>query len=166
MDEVWRSVAGYEGRYEVSNLGRVKSTAFMQRFVSKGGKECFRRTRERILAQHPQNSGYLLVWLWLNNAQSAKTVHRLVAEAFLPPSDKRTVNHIDGDKTNNAACNLEWATHAEQHRHAVFAGLSSQAIPVVDPSTGAAYPSVAEAARACRKAHRTVRRDFCAVQNG
>lgn len=126
MTEEWRDIPGYEGRYQVSNLGRVKSLPFMQR-CDRG----MRRTSERILAQQKQNAGYMLVHLHLDNERKAQTVHRLVAAAFCagmaPGLD---VNHIDGDKTNNAARNLEWLERTDNHDHAVRLGLNTSAMRV------------------------------------
>jgi len=121
-NETWKPIPGYEGRYEVSDAGRVKALSFMQRYVLKTGVEAYRRTRVRILAQNTQNSGYLLVHLHLDNERKAFTVHRLVAEAFVPGSGQ-TVNHKDGFKPNNAASNLEWASYGENHKHAWATGL-------------------------------------------
>lgn len=101
MKEVWKDIEGYEGLYQVSNFGRVKSS-YTNRFL-KGRKS-------------PQ--GYLLVNLCKNNIASGKTIHRLVAQAFIPNSEnKPQVNHIDEDKTNNMVSNLEWMTSKENLNH-------------------------------------------------
>ena len=92
--EYWKPVVGYEGLYEVSNLGRVKSLKF--------GKE-------RILKPQKDTSGYLCVTLCKNNNQCQFKVHRLVAEAFIPnPNNLPQINHKDECKTNNIVSNLEW----------------------------------------------------------
>jgi hypothetical protein len=109
----------------VSDSGRVKSSSFMQRYLLRNGREAFRRTRERILAQQTQNSGYQLVHLHLDGKRTAFTVHRLVAEAFVAGSGP-TVNHKDGVKANCAASNLEWATWSENHKHAWATGLRTR----------------------------------------
>lgn len=123
--EIWKPIPGYEGRYEVSDLGRVKSVSFLQRYLLRNGKEAHRWTCERILATQPNNRGYLLVHLHLNNARRAYTVHTLVALVFLPerPTPAHEVNHKDGVKANCAASNLEWATRSENHKHAYRTGL-------------------------------------------
>ena len=144
-DEIWKDVPGFEGRYQVSNLGRVKSLSFMQRYLLRNGAEAYRRTAERIVSQQKINSGYLIVHLHLDNARKAVTVHRLVAEAFLPAPAGETVNHIDGVKTNNVASNLEWSSYTDNHLHAVDLQLNTQAIPVVSPFTGRRYPSISQA---------------------
>ena len=92
--EYWKPVVGYEGLYEVSNWGRVKSIKF--------GKE-------RILKLHKDTSGYLCVTLCKNNNQCQFKVHRLVAEVFIDnPNNYKEVNHKDENKTNNVVTNLEW----------------------------------------------------------
>ena len=94
--EQWKSIAGYEGLYEVSNLGRVKSLKF--------GKE-------RILKPGKNSSGYLLVNLYKNGKMKHFKVHRLVATAFLPnPMGFPEINHLDEDKANNVVSNIEWAS--------------------------------------------------------
>ena len=96
MNETWKDVMGYEGLYQVSDLGRVRSLKF--------GKV-------RILKPGFNSSKYLLVALYLNGKTRNISVHRLVAEAFIPnPLNLPQVNHKDEDKTNNAADNLEWCT--------------------------------------------------------
>lgn len=126
MAEEWRAVPGYEGRYEVSDLGRVKSLSFLQRW-----RHGLRRTKERILAQQTINSGYRVVHLHIDGVRSAKTVHRLVAEVFCPGFDPALdVNHIDGDKQNNRAPNLEWLIRTANHDHAVSLGLNPAAARV------------------------------------
>ena len=100
MEEIWKDIPGYEGLYQVSNFGRVKN------------KE------NKIKAQHPQNGGYLIVHLYRYGEHKAKTVHRLVASAFISNnSNKSEVNHIDGNKKNNKIKNLEWVTPKENQRH-------------------------------------------------
>lgn len=91
MEEIWKDIGGFEGLYQVSNLGRVK-----------------RVTTGRVLKGMASGKGYLLVGLSKNNIRSVKTIHRLVAQAFIPnPENKPEVNHIDENKTNNMVSNLE-----------------------------------------------------------
>jgi len=161
MAEQWEDIAGFEGRYQVSNLGRVKALSFAQRYTHwRTGKELFRQTKERFLATQAINSGYLIVHLHLDNVRTARLVHRLVADAFLECPASETVNHKNGVKTDNHAGNLEWATQTENKLHAVAYGLNVQAIPVIDPVTGERYGSIAQAAKGARKSHRTVRATF------
>jgi NUMOD4 motif/HNH endonuclease len=153
MSENWKPILGLESRYEVSDLGRVKSLSFMQRYLLRNGREAFRRTRERIVAQQTINSGYTIVHLHFDGNRYAKLVHRLVAVNFVDGFDiGREVNHKDGNKANNAASNLEWTTRSGNLRHAVTAGLNTQALPA------AGFPSTTQAAKALNKSHRTVRK--------
>ena len=117
MAEEWKDIAGYEGRYQISNLGRVKT---VERYKSDG-----RRQREAIRKSQIDHQGYEFVLLFNGIKNCRHSVHVLVARAFIPnPHDKPQINHIDGDKTNNDVCNLEWCTASENQRHAVRTGLS------------------------------------------
>ena len=101
MSEEWRPVVGYEGLYEVSSYGRVRS---LDRYDE---RNCFREGR--ILKLYTSRVGYLRVQLSLNSKKKMYLVHRLVAEAFIPnPDNLPEVNHLDEDKTNNRVENLEF----------------------------------------------------------
>lgn len=101
MNEIWKDVVGYEGRYQVSNYGNV------------------RNNKGLVLKPQTRQHGYLSVWLYGGEHLSGRTgkafsIHRIVAEAFIPnPMGCEEVNHIDECKTNNRADNLEWCTHKE-----------------------------------------------------
>jgi hypothetical protein len=126
QNEQWKAIPGYEGRYEVSDQGQVRSLSFMQRC-----EHGLRRTRERVLAQQKINSGYMIVHLHLDNVRKALLVHRLVAAAFCPDAGPDLdVNHKDGSKTHNAAANLEWLARTANHDHAVRIGLNPAAMRV------------------------------------
>ncbi|MBD5464077.1 MAG: hypothetical protein HDR24_13665 [Lachnospiraceae bacterium] len=120
MNEVWKSISGYEGRYEVSNLGRVRS---IPRYVDNHtGKKLI---KEKIVSQHINDRGYVIVSLNKETKRKTYKVHRLVAEAFIENHfNKPQVNHIDGDKTNNRVENLEWNDNSENQRHAYRTGLN------------------------------------------
>ena len=95
--EIWEDIKGYEGLYQVSNLGKVKSLNY-------------RRTcKERILIPCKPANGYLCVSLYKNGIHKTFTIHRLIAQAFIENHENlQQVNHIDEDKTNNCVSNLEW----------------------------------------------------------
>lgn len=103
QNEAWKDIGGYKGIYQISNQGRAKS---------------FHKGKERILKQCPDKDGYPLIALY-NGSYKTKKVHRLVALLFIPnPENKPTVNHKWGNKLDNRACALEWATQSENNLHA------------------------------------------------
>ena len=110
MNEIWKSVKGYEDYYSVSNLGRVKSNDRQRLGIGGSIRNC----KGKILKANPNQSGHLLVNLYDNEGRSKKAlVHRLVAIAFIENSDNLPcINHKDEDKTNNCVDNLEWCTVA------------------------------------------------------
>ena len=121
INEIWKPVKGYEGIYEVSNLGRVKSLPRVIRY--KNGRK--RQSKIRILS--PGRFGdYHGVQLCNEEGSKKYYVHRLVCTAFLgnPIGGRVTVNHIDGDKYNNKLSNLEWSSYSENLKHAYRNGLN------------------------------------------
>lgn len=110
--EEWLPVVGYEGLYEVSNLGRVKRLS--------NSATC----KEKILTPQIQRDGYQRVTLSKKGQKKRVSIHRLVAIAFIPnPENKEQVNHLDTNKLNNNLSNLQWATPKENIAHAVAHGL-------------------------------------------
>ena len=114
-------VKGYEGLYEVNDLGQVRSVD--RTVLGKDGVSY--RKRGRILRPSViKDTGYLGVSLWRGNQGETHYVHRLVAEAHVPnPDDKPEVNHKDGVRTNPHSSNLEWCTRLENVEHAIQTGL-------------------------------------------
>lgn len=105
MKEIWKNIDGYDGKYQVSNLGNVKSYKNLKKELCK--------------------NGYLRVTLYKEGKAKRFLVHRLVANTFLEnKSNKPQVNHIDGNKTNNQINNLEWVTSSENNKHAHKIGLN------------------------------------------
>ncbi len=119
--EEWRSVVGFEGLYEVSNLGRVRN--IRRRNGTSVGL---------ILRQNPNGIGYAALGLRRNGKSFAGRVHMLVAAAFMGPAPKGCeVNHCDGDKMNPRLDNLEYLTHLENVQHARRTGLYNPSRPGV-----------------------------------
>ena len=144
MREEWKDIEGYEGLYQISNLGRVKSLMF------RNNKYSF----NKIYFMKPQNNakGYKTIRLSKDGVVENHRIHRLVAKHYIPNlNNKPCVNHIDGNKQNNNVSNLEWATHSENLKHAHRTGLkkatflgcygkdnpSSKPIKMIDLKTGA-----------------------------
>lgn len=115
MEEIWKPIIGFENLYMVSNIGRIKA---LSKWVKFGGRTRF--IGEKILKLHYFSNGYAYIDLHKDGAYTRFRVHRLVADHFVPnlyPSTKSTVNHIDENKTNNVASNLEWVTPKENTNH-------------------------------------------------
>lgn len=112
--EIWKDIENYEGLYQVSNLGRVRS---LERdvYYSNGA---IHHLKEKILVKRIEKNGYQIVSLYKNGKRKDMTIHRLVALAFISnPEDKPQVNHIDEVKTNNVVENLEWCSAQENVNH-------------------------------------------------
>lgn len=160
-EEIWRDIKGYEGKYQVSNFGRVKSLCRTVRYKNRYGKISIAKvngkTKNMTMNSNGwrEGKGYLSVMLYKNNKGRRHNVHRLVAEAFIPNLHNLSqVNHIDGDKTNNRVDNLEWCTQSENMQHAAheIKVLKSmyKPIPVKCLETGEKFRSTSEAARAMK----------------
>lgn len=119
MNEIWKDVPGYEGHYQVSSLGRVRS---LDRHIEKRSRwgttySLFYPGKQLVLGRNA--AGYLHITLYLAREQKSFLIHRLVASVFIGgESPDLTVNHKDGDKSNNAVSNLEWMTQRDNNRHA------------------------------------------------
>ena len=100
--EMWKDIQGYEEKYQISNIGRIKN-----------------KINNRLLRPRVGTYGYYKVNLYKNKKVKTIEIHRLVAEAFIEnPESKSEVNHIDGNKLNNNITNLEWVTHKENINNA------------------------------------------------
>lgn len=118
MEEIWKDIPEFEGMYQVSNIGRIKS---LLRKSYSG-----RILKERLLSLVPDTKGYLRVTLHKAKKAFHKSVHRIVAEVFVKGDISLQVNHIDGVKTNNIYTNLEWCTNKENSNHAYNTGLKNR----------------------------------------
>lgn len=115
-NEVWKDVVGYEGIYEVSNIGRVRTHENKTTFTELHGT---RKWKQRILKQKVGKDNSCRVSLWKYGKEKTCLVHRLVAYAFIPLVEgKEHINHIDGVRLNNAVSNLEWCNQKENNNHA------------------------------------------------
>ncbi len=125
MQEVWKPIKSYDGYFEVSNLGRVRSiTRKIERTDPK------KTTEKRLFTYHGKlipcwvtKRGYLRLAIAKDNVQRKHLIHRLVADAFIEnPLNKEQVNHINGIKSDNRVENLEWVTNYENFAHSVLMG--------------------------------------------
>jgi hypothetical protein len=111
----WKDIQGYEGLYQISSDGRVKSIS--PHTIQQFGKFIIRKV-------HTEKSGYVLISLKKNNQSRRFRIHQLVANAFIPnPLKLPQVNHKDGNKQNNYVNNLEWSTARNNLQHAIDTGL-------------------------------------------
>ena len=148
--ERWKEIQGYEGLYEVSDKGRVKS---LERIVKYSNSDKTHTVKAKILKSCKKENKYLIVGLNKDGVRRNKYVHRLVAQAFiLNPENKPTVNHIDCNPLNNNVENLEWATYKEQEEHKYSINrnvLTHRRIVVVNYLDGSTseHPSITQCAK-------------------
>lgn len=136
--EVWKDIPGYEGLYQASNLGRIKSL---------GRNVAQRVTKDQIL-QPALSKGYLRVRLSKNSINKMWFVHKAVACCFVPnPNCLQEINHKKGNKLDNRATELEWCTQIYNNHHSrtVLNSPGGRRTPVIDLATGIFYDSAKEA---------------------
>ena len=120
MQEIPKDIDGYEGYYQVSNLGRVRSVDRKVEYKRHKNKTGMQVRKSKIKSLCKTKNGYLRIILSKKGKHKMLFVHRLVAQAFLPnPNNLREVNHIDCNKENNCVDNLEWVSSKENHKHAI-----------------------------------------------
>lgn len=125
--EKWKDVPGYEGYYQVSNLGQVRS---LDRECGKMPRGCERRIKGQMLTPHDNGYGYLIVQLKKDGKRKPKYVHRLVAEMFVNnPKCSPVVDHVDGDRKNNRYDNLRWCTQMENVNFSMDKILKRPSVP-------------------------------------
>lgn len=125
MEEIWKDIEGYEGLYQVSNLGNVKSLDCRVNF--KDNSQNYKRLKKgKILKKTINTKGYYYVNLSKQSKVKNIKIHRLVANAFVSnPNNYNIVNHIDGNKLNNRFDNLEWCTFSHNNKEAYKQGLKT-----------------------------------------
>lgn len=122
MKEIWKTIPSYEGYYQVSNKGRVRSID--RKAKNRSG---FRLVKSKIIKPTNNGTGYLIVGLSKESKRCNFLIHRLVALCFIDkPVDKNIINHINGIKTDNRVSNLEWCNQMENIRHSIENGLINQ----------------------------------------
>ena len=144
MREKWKDIEGYEGKYKVSNFGRVLSLERKCKHSKKGEKI----VPERILKAGKDKDGYLQVQLCKNGTSKMFKVHKLVARAFLKnPFDLPSINHIDENKQNNRADNLEFCTPKYNNNYGTAKQRAGEKHrkPVICVETAVVYPSLKQA---------------------
>lgn len=118
--EIWKDIKGYEGLYQVSNLGNVLS---LEKYIKTHNEERMQYRPSKLLKQHKNQFGYMKVWLWKDGKRKEFAVHRLVADAFIDnPNNKPCVNHLDNIRDHNSVDNLEWCTYKENSQWAEIQG--------------------------------------------
>lgn len=159
MEEIWKPIPGYEGIYEASSLGRIRTADGK---TTSNARYSVRVWKQRVLKPkvHPRSCGKLdqRVNLWKDGKEETYLVSRLVAMAFLPaPYEKLTVNHINGDPMDNRVENLEWCTIQENIQHAFRTGLQANSVKAVtlEYKNGLSieFASMAEASRYLGRNH-------------
>ena len=157
MREEWKDITGYEGLYQVSNTGKVKS---LERTIWNSGRGCYRTVPERILKAKSNCNGYITVQLYKEGKKKYCRINRLVAIAFIPnPDNLPEVNHKDKIRTNNCVQNLEWCTkqyNIEYSKAKAVIGINKVSGLIVE------FPSAYEAERVLSVTHQNV----CACCNG
>lgn len=111
--EIWKDIKGYEGLYQVSNLGRVKSLLFRNNITAK-------KRETPLIMKFTKRSGYYNIVLRNEKGRKSFQIHRLVAQTFIPnPNNKPFVNHINFNRLDNNINNLEWCTQKENVQHSI-----------------------------------------------
>lgn len=119
MKEIWKDIKGYEGLYQVSNLGNVKSINRYVKYNRWKESNSLQLRKEKMLAKTKTNNGYLRIMLSKNGSHKMVLLHRLVANAFISNQNNYSqVNHIDCNKENNCVSNLEWCSCKMNMEHA------------------------------------------------
>lgn len=143
-NEEWRDIPGWEGSYQVSNQGRVKS---VRRTLTRSNNVVVHLS-EKLINAHISGSPYLTVGLYKDNKEHTYSIHKLVALAFVPnPEGLPEIDHIDNNPRNNCADNLRWVTSRENTAHRISSRSSTKARKVYCIDTGEIFSSISAAGR-------------------
>lgn len=158
INEIWKDVVGYEGIYEVSDGGNVRTHQNKTTYTERHG---VRKWKQRTLKQKITKDNNHRVSLWKDGKEKTWLVHRLVAFAFLEQiTGKDYVNHIDGSRLNNAVENLEWCNHKENNNHAFDTGLirTGRKVTLVNKETNEKhhFRSMTKAGEFLNRSHGTI----------
>ncbi len=148
--EIWKDVKGFEGYYQVSNLGRVKRLATKFICGCKGGGKRYISFKEKILSPCSYTNKYLCVTLCTQQKKERPMLHRLVALHFLSNNEnKEQVNHKDGNVKNNIVDNLEWVTQSENmlHSYYILKNQNVNQIELIDTETKEVYKSIKDCSK-------------------
>lgn len=119
-EEIWKDIKGYEGLYQVSSFGRIKSLERYITFINRWGGTNKVKLQEKILKHHFNNRGYCTLTLYKNGKSYHKLVHRLVGETFIPNiNNLPEINHKDENKLNNSVSNLMWCTRQYNNNYGI-----------------------------------------------
>jgi len=167
MEEIWKDIEGFEGSYQVSNFGRVRSLDRVIHCISRWGGVISCSLKGKVLKQAFDSKGYKMVNLTQKGVRNIRRVHQLVAKAFVPGwFDGAVVNHKDEDRTNNHINNLEWVTFAYNLNYGTARQRStdghgnSKPVEQIDSNGKVTniYPSIEECARQTGKSPRSIGR--------
>lgn len=165
MEEIWKDIKGYEGLYQCSTYGNIRS---LDRYVyESSGKRQFRKGQ--LIIPRKNKNGYLQFALNKNSKRKMVYIHLIVAETFIENTNKNdTVNHKDGNKLNNNIENLEWCSYSENNLHAykelnrrvVNEGASPKPVYVIDTINKSLeyYKSITETSNAIKLSHTQINR--------
>jgi hypothetical protein len=152
----WKDIPGTAGVYQASDAGQIRSLDRTVLKRNRWGQVAPYRNRGRVLKPWRDCQGYAVVYICVEGGRVAMNVHRLVALAFHgEPAGRMDVNHIDGDKTNDAAANLEWCTRSENMLHARRIGLLRPPRAVVATPADGGAPLLFDSVRAAAASLRT-----------